>query len=656
MFSSDQLSQLTDLKQNIRSSKDIAQGTVRATAGRFGFVTLEDGRDAFLNPEQMERVFPGDLVEVEVTKNKKEQYEARLEKLLSSPIAYLSGRYRIRGKGHFIATDANNFSRWIFIPPKNRAKCNEGDYASAKILQHPFKDGRAQAKILTKFGNEETPNIERLYAIGKHQLDTDFSAEVLKAADQLCQQSLHPEDKEDLRQDLRELNFVTIDSAATKDMDDALAIKKTSTGWTLSVAIAAPSADIDFNSPIDKAARKRAQTTYFADKPLTMLPEKLSIERYSLKQNEDRLSLVFQCEIESNGHLSAFAFIPAVIKSHAKLSYTHVAALLEGREYKPSPVLADPLEFKEQLTTLQNCSHALNGYRQKNNIVTDHGADFALYLDEKGKIKTIEKIERNCAHMIVEEAMLLTNRCAGDFLARHKLGLFVHHRGYREERRQDIETLLSEKTNSDISSTDKLENYIHTINTLQNNAEHKPLIAIQQRFLEASRVCQEPTPHFGLGFAHYATVTSPIRRYQDLYNQRVIHQLVSGEKPAALTDQQLEALRTNIRDSRDASQFMEKWLVCNYMKDKIDETFSATVSLLTNQGIGVRLEASGIEGFVPAAKADKKTEKTGDKVSFNNQRMELTWNESSILLDQVVSVTLVKIDDEKKKFEFSLNL
>ncbi len=652
MFSNDQLSQLTQLKQDIRSSKDLAQGTVRATSGRFGFVTLDDGRDVFLNPELMERVFPGDRVEIEVIKNKKDQLEAKLEKLLSSPVSFLSGRYRIRGKGHFIATDDSQLARWIFIPPKLRAKCQDGDYATAKVIQHPFKDGRAQAAIKTKIGNDDTPHIERLYTVGKYQLHEGFTKNANKAADELCAQTIEANDY----QDLRDSAFITIDSAATRDMDDALAIESNEQGWKLSIAIAAPSLDISVDSPLDKTALSRAQTTYFADKPLTMLPEKLSLERYSLMCNEDRLSLVFECQVSHDGQVSQTRFTPALIRSHAKLSYAQVAALLEGRDYHPQPSLSDANEHKELLEALHACRQSLHAYRKEQAIITNNNNDFALYLNDQGKLENIEKIERNLAHAIVEEAMLLTNRCAGEFLAQHKAGLFSTHRGYREERRGDIEALLSEKTQSEVTNTHELAHYIQTIRHLQNNEALTPLLAIQQRFLEPSKLSPTPAPHFGLGFEYYATVTSPIRRYQDLFNQRCILAILADQKPQALAEQTLESLSHTIQENRDASYYMEKWLICDFMQAKIGDTFKGRISLLTNQGVGVRLDETGNEGFIPAARASKKDKKaTGDKVSFNNQRMELTWNEQPIVLDQAVEVKLVAIDNEKKKLEFRFN-
>jgi exoribonuclease R len=163
----------------------------------------------------------------------------------------------------------------------------------------------------------------------------------------------------------------------------------------------------------------------------------------------------------------------------------------------------------------------------------------------------------------------------------------------------------------------------------------------------------QASPHFNLGTQHYATITSPIRRYQDLYNQRIIHQLLADKRPIVLRAKQLEHLKESIGLSRGASRLVEQWLIADYMQDKIGQSFSGYIALLTNQGVGIRLDNTGIEGFVVAIKADKENpEVPFDKLSFNNQRMELTWNENELCLDQAVEVKLTAIDMDKKKLSF----
>jgi exoribonuclease-2/ribonuclease R len=175
-------------------------------------------------------------------------------------------------------------------------------------------------------------------------------------------------------------------------------------------------------------------------------------------------------------------------------------------------------------------------------------------------------------------------------------------------------------------------------------------LAVQQRFLQGSEPSLTPAPHFGLGATCYATVTSPIRRYQDLYNQRLIHQLLDKKKIVTLKHKHLEKLIETINNNRSASRLMEQWLIADYMQDKIGQTFTGTIGLLTNQGIGIRLCDTGIEGFIAGKREDKENPDVAyDKISFNNQRMELSWNGHDLHLDQEVEVTLIGVDMDKKK-------
>ena len=657
MLSSDVLSQLSTLKKEIRANKDTAQGTVRGTSGRYGFVTLDDGRDAFLNPEQMDRLFHGDRIEVEVTQNEKEQYEAKVEKLIHSPLKQLAGRYCIKGKGHFIIYETQQYSRWVFVPPKARANAKDGHYVTGRIIQHPFENGKAQAKITQNIGLETDINTARQYSLAMFQLFENFPKDVLEQTEQLQQQPILQGN--DSRKDLRQQPFITIDSANTKDMDDALSIEATKDGWQLAVAIANPSSEIPWDSPLDTIASRRGQTIYFPGKPVPMLPETLSTERYSLISGEERLALVCHLSVNHSGEVASYHFEEAVIQSHAKLSYTQVAALLKEQPYKAAPQLDDASPFKEQLLTLKRCADALHQYRANHQLVTDNKSDTILILNGQGTLASIETVERTLAHTIVEEAMIATNQAAGHFLAQHstpekRAGLFMVHPGYRDERREDIEKLLAEKLGEQFAhSTQELVNYISNIRQLQSDDSHASLLAIQLRFNQGSEPSSQPGAHFGLGAQYYATITSPIRRYQDLYNQRVIQAILHKQTPRVLKSRQIEKLKESNGNSRSASRFIEQWLIADYMEDKIGQVFDGYIALLTNQGVGIRLLETEIEGFVAGKKENKdKPEEAYDKISFNNQRMELTWNDKPLYLEQKVQVKLVAVDGNKKKLAF----
>ena len=665
MLSKDALATLSQLKDTIQASKDMALGTVRGTTGRFGFVSLDDGREAFIDPEQMTRVFPEDRIEVSVTNNEKGQLNAELEKFISSPTKQFYGQYCVRGKGHFIAAELQQTKRWIFIPPKHRAGSRDGDYITAQIIRHPFQDGKPQAKVLTILGNHKTVGIERLCTLTKFRIDEQWPGSVLKQVDHICRQPVATDDREDLQN----LPFVTIDSAGTRDIDDALTIETHDKGWILHVAIADPSNEIDCDSPLGNLARSRVSTLYLPGKPVPMLPEPLSTDRFALSANTRRNALVCRLNITHKGEIENYHFHFATVCSQAKLSYQQVTALLTGEPFTITGNLSDANCHKNQLKALQACSEALKQYRHDHHLVSCNRADYYLCLDNQGKLEKIEKVERTLAHGIVEEAMLATNMCAGDFLATHGVGIYSCHGGIREERRKDIEALFKEQLPEDIPiDTTQLENFCQIIRKIQSDEKYQPLLAIYQRHLQASELSIQPKPHFGLGIPHYATVTSPIRRYQDFYNHTVIRSILNKKLESGgqsdseqqhrspnspIEAKQLEKINAQLNYNRQTVRYLENWLICDYMTDKIGQTFTASIALLSRRGVGVKLIDTGIEGFVHANKAVKEgAEEAADKLSFNQQRMQLTWNENCYLLDQIVKVTLIKIDQDKKSLFF----
>ena len=661
MLSNDALAKLSQLRDTIHVSKDIALGTVRGTTGRFGFVKLDDGREAFIDPGQMVRVFPDDRVEVSIVSNEKGQLAVELEKLISSPVKQLYGQYCIRGKGHFIVTELQQARRWIFLPPKYRAGAKDGDYITAQVVRHPYHDGKSQAKVLAVLGNQQTPGIERLCALSKFNIDEQWPSAALDQARDICRQPISTRNREDLQQ----LSFITIDSASTRDIDDALTIESHEKGWILHVAIADPSNEIDCNSPLGNLAKSRVSTVYLPGKPLPMLPEELSTDRFALMANCSRNALVCRLNITGSGEIKDYRFLFATVRSQAKLSYQQVAALLADEPFNISGNLSDASGYKHQLQELQACSQALKQYRREHHLVSSYRPDYYLRLNSQGKLEKIERAERTLAHSIVEEAMLATNICAGDLLAEHGVGIHSCHAGIKEERRKDIELLFKERlpanTNVDTAS---LRNFCQLIKTLQSEEEYQPLLAIYRRYLQPSEFSNQPKPHFGLGIKHYATVTSPIRRYQDFYNHTVIRSLLdkqlSNEQQSSearglpIESDQLEKIKNQTLHNRQAVRYLENWLICDYMANKMGQTFVATIALLSHRGVGVRLVDTGVEGFVNGVKPDKGApEKSGDTLSFNHQRMELIWNDDCYLLDQTIKVTLTKIDHEKKKLTFA---
>ena len=220
MLDKNALTQLKQLKQEIHDSTPRFEGIVRGSNGRYGFAGTEEGKSYFLSPEEMEKVLPGDEISFRVEPAGEGKEQAIVEKLLNSALDTFCGRYIVRGKGHFIEPDHDNLNRWIFVPPNDRAGAKDGDFVCARMRKHPYPHGKAQAQITRVIGTLDTKGIERLFMQARFELEENFSDEIMAAVNEITEQPAGA--VLEGRTDLTHLPFVTIDSAGTRDIDDAL--------------------------------------------------------------------------------------------------------------------------------------------------------------------------------------------------------------------------------------------------------------------------------------------------------------------------------------------------------------------------------------------------------------------------------------------------
>ncbi len=650
MFNNDSLQQLKQLKNDIRESQDIAQGIVRGTSGKFGFVNLDDGREVFLAPDVMQRVIPGDRVEVTVTTSGGEKKDGnktkikltgKLEKLISSELKEFVGRYLVKGKGHFVEPDVAQFSRWTFVPPKNRGKAKDGDLVRCVMGRHPYHhEGKGQAHITTVLGSPEDSRIEHSYTVAKFQLPSEWH-EHTSALCEAAKTELTRIASE--REDLSALPFVTIDSATTQDMDDALYAKATDAGWELRVAIADPSAVVPASSPLDQFAQARANTVYLPGEALNMFPDALALEAFSLCEKAQRPVLMCTLNINTDGHIERYEFSEAAISSQQKLSYDGVEAFLAKGENAAE--LSD--EIQASLQELNKIAQARFAYRQQHSLTMTHQSDHELMLNEQGKIVDIEKREQGMGHKIVEESMLATNICAGEFLHKTGAGLFSTHGGFREDRLDNAKLILSETLENPGEDIVSLAGYQKTIKELNSKPEHAGNLGSLRRMLRPGKLSAKHEAHLGLGLEYYATVTSPIRRYQDLYNHRVIKAALKGEATKPCSETLAEHLQTQLATGRQAVRQMEQWLHRQYLADKVGSEHEGRVVLVNSQGIGVRLEESGIIGFALMRQNEAKPK-------FDQKRLKISLNEQDYQPDQVVKVSLLSVDKDQQSIQFKL--
>ncbi|HEY3698139.1 MAG TPA: VacB/RNase II family 3'-5' exoribonuclease [Spongiibacteraceae bacterium] len=644
MLNNDALAQLRQLKQTIVETKDRATGIVKGSQGRFGFVALDDGREIYLPPEQMQRVFPDDRVDIEVVTGPEGKPIAQLERLLESPLRAFTGQYVVRDNAHFIETDLPRLSRWIFVPPKLRrdakhsALPNHGDWVRAQITQHPFNDGKPQARIDNIIGNATQKGIEARYALARFKLPD--------AAPTLIENDIEQPDPQ-ARRDLTALPLVTIDGAETRDMDDALHAERVqidaqTSGWKLTVAIADPSAWIKPGSALEQTIAARGTSIYLPGCTVPMLPEQLANNQCSLQPDGERLALVCELFVTDDGIIARYIFSEARVRSCAKLSYNDAANFLRDAE-----ALATS-EWSESLHALKTVSECLQLQRQREHIVLPERGEYRAQLDENGKVGNYQRQQKSAAHLLVEECMVATNRCAADYL-RDDSAIFVSHRGFRSERHDNVKKLieaeLPQLVTNDITA---LPNYIALMHTLATEQFALPLREILFRSLERSQFCAQCAPHFGMGLTAYTTITSPIRKFNDYLLHRCIKAKLRGDAAAAIAAETLAQLQDCSDRARQASNLAQQWLDCEYLgRQQQDAVWRAELIHVTSSGFVVRLLDNGIQGFVD-------TRHSGEKFSFDPVYMRLSSPSCTYQLEQQVDVSVAAIDMKKHSINFRL--
>jgi ribonuclease R len=646
MLKLDTLNKLNQLKTDIKSSRNIENGTVKGSAHKFGFVTLDSGKDLYLPPDEMQKVLPGDRVEVEIIKDAKKKKMAKIERLLESSTNVFCGKYVTKGKTHFVEPDIPGLSRWLFIPPQKRKNAKAQDLVKCRITQHPFKTGNAQASVIEILGNDKVVGIERSYACSKYDISTNWNDQVEAQLATLDETSVDA--KKAGRDDLTETPFITIDAESTVDMDDALHAMENDQGWMLSVAIADPCALIETDSPVEKSALLRATSIYFPGQQVPMLPEKLAGDLCSLVAGKDRLVKVMNIQVMSDGALGEYQLSNAVIRSRQKLSYTDVSAYLSTEASSDEGTHIDGLA-KPSLECLQAVSDALLQWREKHLLTQQNRTEFSISLDESQKIQEMTERPTTLAHKIVEESMVAANRCVAELLAQSgQDSLFITHNGVRNDRLEAVQKFVREQVaaceNADFST---LNDFVHVMKTVSSSDDLKPLHLVMTRQLEKSRQLSKPSPHFGMGLKQYTTFTSPLRKANDYLVHKQLSSLKDGKLTAPIDAQQLEKLEIKFQNARGAVFDVEQWLKCQFMV-KNKDTHQASVLRTFSTGFQVRLLENGIEGFVSTKEMD-------GKYSFNQDQLSLTGKALSFNLDQVIEVRVKQIDWSRKQIQFELS-
>ncbi|MDN3522517.1 exoribonuclease II [Halomonas ramblicola] len=625
---------LAQLKQQIRSNTPRVEGVIKATDKGFGFLETDEGESYFVPPPAMKQVLHGDRVAA-VLHEEGDKKSVEPDTLIEQGLDRFIARVQKREGRLAVVPDHPSIKNSLKARLKrslDEASIDDADWVVARLVRHPLKadDRGFFTQIDELVAKADDPAVPWRVTLARHALE------------QACPDAGDDwplRDEGLAREDLTAEPFFTIDSEKTRDMDDALRIvPRTEGGWDLTVAIADPTAYVEEGHAADLEARTRAFTVYLPGQNVTMLPEQLADDLCSLWEGRDRPVLACTLTVNADGSLGDYRFFAATARSHAKLAYERISDWLEGQgDWAPDEAIG------EQLQALRDLTQARSAWRAEHALVFKDRPDYVFDLDEAGNVLDIRTEERRIANRMIEEAMIAANACCADLLAEHVgHGIFNVHRAFESDKAEAARDFLaSQEIEVALEALTELPRYKELKRELEGRddawLDHR-----LRRFQGFTSMSAKPGPHFGLGLPAYATWTSPIRKYGDMVNHRLIKRVLKGEQaPAeaslALTEQLTERRRLNRMAERD----VKDWLYVRYLTPAAEaqQTFDAEVIQVNRGGMRVRLTANGATAFVPAPTLHSDR----DKVAIDDKEGRIqVENEERFKLGDHIRVVLVE--------------
>lgn len=587
----------------IVSQADLVAGTVIGHADGFGFLKPDaGGDDLFLAPKQMKTLLHGDHALVrESGRDRRGRREGKLVEVLERGLQELSGHYYREGGLGFVVPQNKRLTQDVMVPSGEEGSAKHGDIVVVRILEYPTRRSHALGRIVEVLGSDLTPDMHVEMAIRNfalpHQWNDAVKTELADIGEEL------PAAEIDRRRDIRDLPLVTIDGEDARDFDDAVYCEQTDNGWRLLVAIADVSWYVDKDTALDKAAYERSTSTYFPNRVVPMLPELLSNGLCSINPQVDRFCMLCEMEISKKGKLIKTRFDEAVMRSHARLTYTEVAAILVDRDELLSKQYADVLS---PLKTLFDLYKALARARRQRGAIDFETTETRFRFAEDGSVESIEPLVRNEAHKLIEECMITANIATARFLEKHHMpALYRVHNSPKEEDLDNVRQFLGElglSLGGGESPTSK--DYAVLLNEVKGRPDAHVIQTVMLRSLKQAMYEAVNEGHFGLSLDAYAHFTSPIRRYPDLLVHRAIRHVLRGGKVRDYGYSQADMEKagqhcsTLERRADEASWDVVKALKCEYLEQHVEDEFEGIINGVNSFGLFVDLGDLDISGLV----------------------------------------------------------
>ena len=623
----------------------------------FAFVMLEDGTsDIFIPGRFTKGAMPGDDVLVEKFEHPRVEGsdEGAILAILTEKNDLVGTVRRVEGRLRFVPDDCPAITMPLARDCEGGAK--DGDKVAVEILNRGNRQEDHRVGVAMRFGSSDEAKRCAKALLYAKDIRTRFPDKVRDEAKKFEGAEVSEKDCEG-RMDLRTLPIFTIDSAETKDIDDAISLTRTSDGgFELGVHIADVSNYVKPGTELDNEAFSRATSVYYADQVVPMLPKALSNGICSLNENELRLAFSCLMRLDKEGNLTDYRFVKSIIRSRVKGVYSEINALLAGTA--DAEIKAKYADVIDQLPAMKELYGHRARLRKERGCMDIESGEVKLILDENGRCIDVKKRTSGESESMIEEFMLLANQCAAHF-ARVKQIPFVYrvHEEPNAEKLERLHTLLqacgiNDHFAKDVPAPKELSAILEGV----RGTPYEQIINTGMlRCMSKALYEEKPKGHYGLVLKDYAHFTSPIRRYPDLAIHRIMTDMLKG------TEKETMILRYTDFAERASKQSSEREVIAMQIERKsedcykaehasrhLDECYEGTISGVTQRGLFIELD-NGVEGFVPASSLTPSGTSLTEGVRLTDPASGKTWS-----LGDKMMITIVRADVNLGKIDFEV--
>ncbi|MBQ5988189.1 MAG: ribonuclease R [Oscillospiraceae bacterium] len=600
------------------------KATVKRISKTFGFIEKdEDQTEVFIPGKFLMGAMPGDKVIANLIPSRTGKPEGEVISIVETADATITGVLDQEYRELFIIPDT--MSKTAVRVVENECGAKPGDKVIARIIARGTSHSAHKAAIVSTFGSSEKASSCAMALLKVSGISLEFPADAQAEAKKLSEDGIRPEDLKK-RLDLRDEIIFTIDSAESKDLDDAISIARTDTGYQLGVHIADVSHYVKGNSPLDKEALVRGTSVYYADRVVPMLPKELSNGICSLNPDEDRLAFSCLIDLDKQAKIKGYKFHKTVIRSAVKGVYKEINTILDGTA--TDEIKQKYARVNDNIFIMNELADILMENRDKRGAPSLETSESKLIINENDICVDVVPRTRGKSEMIIEEFMLLANQCAAN-LARTSKIPFVYriHEDPSLEKLADMKDFLT-RMNIEFPHFSEVKP-AHFAEILKNNRDSEKFPVINNillRSMAKAKYAPDPVGHFGLALEDYSHFTSPIRRYPDLAIHRILTDLTSGCDAEWLT-KRYQAFVTNASERSTSTEITavkierdcEACYMAEYMKAHLGEEFEGIISSVTDFGFYVELDNT-VEGLVHINTLEDDTYEYDGLVSLKGER------------------------------------